>query len=112
MTPFTEACIKRIQSIPKGKVATYGQIAKECGNPRGARQVSRILHSMTKKYDLPWHRIINSQGIISLTGEAFKMQKEYLEEEGVFVSLKGKIDLKTYQHIQDEFTIDEEFRIF
>ena len=46
---------------------TYGQVAAAAGSPRGARQVVRVLHSMSEKYGLPWHRIINVQGEISLT---------------------------------------------
>ncbi|MHA1457965.1 MAG: MGMT family protein [Promethearchaeota archaeon] len=58
---FTQEVIKIIKNIPKGKVLTYGMIAKLAGNPRAARQVSWILHSSSKKYDLPWHRVINSK---------------------------------------------------
>lgn len=95
MTEFTEAVIHVISSIPRGTVMTYGQIAAYCGNPRGARQVSRILSSMSEKYQLPWHRVINSQGGISLTGEPGFIQKELLLQEGIEVENK-KIDLKKY----------------
>lgn len=74
---------------------TYGQIAAYAGNPRGARQVSRILHSMSEKYNLPWHRVINSKGIISLTGEPGFIQGELLSQEGIEV-LNKKIDLKKH----------------
>ena len=67
MTKFTEEVLDIIKMIPKGKVMTYGQIAAYAGNPRGARQVSRILHSMSSSHELPWHRVINSKGGISLT---------------------------------------------
>lgn len=62
MTPFTEEVIRIIKHIPRGKVMTYGQIAGEAGSPRGARQVVRILHSMSEKYELPWHRVMNAKG--------------------------------------------------
>ena len=52
MNPFTERVIQIIKSIPAGKVMTYGQIAKEAGSPRGARQVVRILHTMSAKHKL------------------------------------------------------------
>ncbi|WP_430541093.1 MGMT family protein [Sporosarcina thermotolerans] len=65
MLPFTERAVKIIKEIPAGRVMTYGQVASAAGNPRGARQISRILHSMSAKYELPWHRIINAQGGIS-----------------------------------------------
>lgn len=96
MTDFTREVIDIIRAIPYGKVMTYGQIALYANNPRGARQVSRILHSMSTSYNLPWHRVINSQGTISLTGEAGFIQATLLSEEGITVKNK-KIDLSIYQ---------------
>ncbi|MHA1728969.1 MAG: MGMT family protein [Promethearchaeota archaeon] len=94
---FTKAVIHVIKSIPKGKVLTYGLIAKLAGNPRGARQVSWILHSMTEKYELPWHRVINLKGKISIKSvEGRDYQKMLLEKEGVNFSTKDKIDLNQF----------------
>ena len=95
MTEFTKLVIDIISNIPYGKVMTYGQIAAYAGNPRGARQVSRILHSMSNNYHLPWHRVINSKGGISLTGEPGFKQGELLSQEGIEV-INKKIDLKKY----------------
>lgn len=95
MTEFTIEVIDIIKNIPFGKVMTYGQIAAYAGNPRGARQVSRILHSMSEKHQLPWHRVINSKGTISLTGEAGFVQGELLSQEGISV-INKKIDLKKH----------------
>ena len=95
MTKFTEEVLEIIKMIPHGKVMTYGQIAAYAGNPRGARQVSRILHSMSLKHGLPWHRVINSKGSISLTGEAGFVQEALLSAEGIPV-INRKIDLKKY----------------
>lgn len=53
MKAFTMKAIQVIQNIPSGKVMTYGQIAAQAGSPRGARQVARLLHSMSAKYELP-----------------------------------------------------------
>ncbi len=97
MTEFTEKVIKIIQRIPHGKVMTYGQIATYADNPRGARQVSRILHSMSMKYNLPWHRVINSKGGISLTGEGGYIQGQMLVDEGIEV-INKKINLRKHQH--------------
>ncbi|KTD83316.1 MGMT family protein [Paenibacillus etheri] len=98
MTPFTEQVIRIIQSIPEGKVMTYGGIARAAGSPRGARQVVRILHSMSRKYKLPWHRVINSKGMISLTeDESSSLQKLYLQEEGIIFDEKGVVELKQFQ---------------
>lgn len=95
MTEFTRQVMDIIKSIPYGKVMTYGQVALYAGNPRGARQVSRILHSMSEKHGLPWHRVINSQGGISLTGEGGYLQGELLSQEGIRV-INKKIDLKKH----------------
>src|SRR5690625_1298857 len=96
MKPFTKNVISLIQSIPYGHVATYGQIAKAAGNGRAARQVARILHSMSDKYQLPWHRVVNAEGKISLTASE---QREMLEMEGVEFSLHGSIDLNNHQYL-------------
>ncbi len=94
---FTKRIIHIIQNIPKGKVLTYGLIAKLAGNPRAARQVSWIFHSSSKKYNLPWHRVINSKGLIALKLiDDCEYQKILLEQEGVKVTEGFKIDLKKY----------------
>lgn len=96
-TRFTETVLKIIKSIPEGRVMTYGRVAALAGNPRGARQVARILHSMTKKHNLPWHRIINSQGRISVFPHCgFEVQKALLESEGIEFFTDGSCDLSTY----------------
>ncbi|MEZ5359262.1 MAG: MGMT family protein [Candidatus Zixiibacteriota bacterium] len=95
---FTKAVKKAIKAIPKGKVATYGQIAAVAGNPRAARQVVRILHSSSEKDNLPWYRVINSKGTISLLpGNGYELQKALLEAEGIVFGLQDKINLTTYQ---------------
>lgn len=94
LNPFTEKVIEIIKAIPEGRVMTYGQIAKAADNPRGARQVAWILHSMSKKHHLPWHRVINAKGEISLKGSE---QAELLALEGVEMNLAGKIDLASYR---------------
>ena len=98
MTPFTEKVITIIKNIPEGKVMTYGQIAALAGSPRAARQVVRILHSMSKMHRLPWHRVINSKGQIALKDDAsLNEQKLNLDIEGIVVSINGTLDLSTYQ---------------
>ncbi|MGG3469512.1 MGMT family protein [Neobacillus pocheonensis] len=99
MTPFTENVVEIIRNIPAGKVMTYGQIAKLAGSPRAARQVVRILHSMSKKHRLPWHRVISAKGQIALQDdESYHEQLLSLEAEGVEVGLNGVIDLEKYQY--------------
>ena len=94
---FTENVINIISNIPEGKVLTYGTIAALAGSPRGARQVTRILHSSSKKHNLPWHRVVNSKGKISLRfPAAYHEQKVLLEYEGIVFSKDDRIDLKKY----------------
>jgi len=86
-----------IKHIPKGKVLTYGIIAKLAGNPKAARQVSWILHSSTKKHALPWHRVINSKGEISMSRiDDKEYQKALLEQEGISFEKNYKLNLKKY----------------
>lgn len=81
---------------------TYGQIARLAGSPRGARQVVRILHSMSDKYHLPWHRVINSKGEIGFKDEEQLLtQVMLLESEGVEVC-GCNINLEKYQ-LQADF---------
>lgn len=94
---FTQRVINAIKNVPRGKVATYGLIALVAGNPRGARQVAWTLHSVTEKEKLPWHRLINSQGKISLPkGGGYETQKELLLEEGVTFDQQDRIDLDRF----------------
>ncbi|OCA82299.1 DNA methyltransferase [Bacillus sp. FJAT-27225] len=84
MKPFTQRVLTIIKEIPKGSVMTYGQVAGLAGSPRAARQVVRILHSMSEKYQLPWHRVVNGKGEIAIRDNETKtMQRKLLEEEGV-----------------------------
>lgn len=95
MKDFTKAVLSLIQKVPEGKVATYGQIAHLAGNRKGARQVSRILHSMSNKYNLPWHRIVNAKGNIVIKQE--ESQKVLLKNEDVRVNKELHVDLGIYQ---------------
>jgi methylated-DNA-protein-cysteine methyltransferase related protein len=101
---FTERAVALIKQIPSGKVMTYGQIAGLAGSPRGARQVVRVLHSMSKKHNLPWHRVINSKGEIGFKDEEmYVVQKLSLEAEGILVSSDGKLDLKVHLYEPDVY---------
>jgi len=86
-----------IKLIPFGRVATYGQIAAMAGNPRGVRGVVWILHSSSQVENLPWHRVINRKGRISLpSGDGYEEQKMRLEAEGVSFSPEDNIDLEQF----------------
>jgi len=87
-----------IKAIPLGKVVTYAQVAALAGNHRAARQVVRVLHASSAKEGLPWHRVINSRGGISLQrGRGFEEQKRLLIREGVRVDSRGRIELSEFQ---------------
>ncbi|MBE1445544.1 MULTISPECIES: MGMT family protein [unclassified Paenibacillus] len=103
MTPFTRQVIEIIKAIPEGHVMTYGQIAELAGSRRAARQVVRILHSSSKKYNLPWYRVVNAKGEIGLQGdEARFLQIMHLQNEGVAVDDEGKMDLTRWQYHPEE----------
>jgi methylated-DNA-protein-cysteine methyltransferase-like protein len=96
--PFTTRAIAVIRAIPAGKVATYGQVAALAGSPGGARQVVRILHALSSREGLPWHRVINGLGAIALPeGGGREEQKAALESEGVRVDGKGRIDMSRHR---------------
>ncbi|UXR65957.1 MGMT family protein [Bdellovibrio bacteriovorus] len=98
-TDFSKKVLSFIKKIPRGKVATYGQIAALAGKPQGSRGVAWLLHSCSESHQLPWQRVLNSKGKISFppgTAE-FKKQKKLLESEGVEFSDSNQIDMKRFQ---------------
>ena len=87
-----------VQHIPPGKVATYGQVARLAGIPRGARTVGWALHSLPDDLEVPWQRVINAQGRVS-TGwddDPSTGQRALLEAEGIVFDKQGRLDLKVY----------------
>ncbi|PWI34241.1 hypothetical protein DI392_03750 [Vibrio albus] len=97
MEQFLLQIFSVIHQIPIGKVTTYGDVAKMSGFPGYARQVGKALSQLPDGSRLPWYRVINSKGKLSLQGENMLRQKEKLEKEGVEVSENGKINLKKYR---------------
>lgn len=91
--PLMQAIRDAIRAVPRGRVSTYGAIAKAAGYPRCARHVSRVLRQVG---GLPWQRILGSGGRISLRGEAGFEQRFLLEAEGV--RFKGRaVDLQQFE---------------
>lgn len=84
-----------VRKVPRGRVATYGQIATIAGLPGHARQVGYALHALLDP-SVPWHRVINAKGEISLSGASADEQRGRLEREGVSVDARGKIDLSAH----------------
>ena len=87
-----------VKSIPKGKVATYGQVALLAGNPRWARVVGYALHVNPEPGTIPCHRVVNCEGRVAPSfafgGES--VQRQLLESEGIVFESDGRIDLKKY----------------
>ena len=84
--------------IPYGKVASYGQIARLAGLPKHARLVGYVLKHLDKESQIPWYRVINSQGRIRVTHideNGKNIQQDLLEAEGVYL-LNGKVSLKKF----------------
>ncbi|TIH17039.1 MGMT family protein [Marinifilum sp. JC120] len=99
---FTERVIEVIRAIPEGKVCSYGKVAALAGNSRAARQVVRILHTCSQKEGLPWHRVVNREGLISLKpGQGYERQRELLEREGIDFGLDKRIDFEIYLWMPD-----------
>ena len=97
MTAY-ERIYRVVRRIPRGRVATYGQIA-EIAKASGPRQVGYALHALPEPNDVPWHRVVNAQGRISLRsglgGESF--QHALLKAEAVEFDAKGRIDLDRFR---------------
>jgi methylated-DNA-protein-cysteine methyltransferase related protein len=87
-----------VKKVPKGKVATYGQIAALAGIPRHARQVGYALHALSAGADIPWHRVINAKGEVSprTWSENHLLQRILLEAEGVEFDSNGRVSLTQF----------------
>jgi methylated-DNA-protein-cysteine methyltransferase-like protein len=85
--------------IPPGTVATYGDVARQAGLPGAARRVGRALRGLPPDTRIPWHRVINAQGRLSLPqgSSALSTQRARLEAEGVSLPGGTKVNLATYR---------------
>jgi methylated-DNA-protein-cysteine methyltransferase-like protein len=84
-----------VRQIPEGKVASYGQIAKLTSGCT-ARMVGYAMAAVKAGSGIPWQRVINSKGEISLPGNGGKIQRQLLEQEGVEFNEKGRVSFKKY----------------
>jgi len=95
--PFFREVHRLVRRIPRGKVASYGQIAEMLGRPRAARAVGTALRWLEGPLArvVPWHRVVNSAGRISRRDhEWMDLQREQLEREGVQFTRRGAVDLR------------------
>jgi methylated-DNA-protein-cysteine methyltransferase-like protein len=86
-----------VERIPKGRVATYGQIARLAGLPGQARLIGYAMHALPTGSSVPWQRVVNAKGEISIPGENGTRQRRLLEREGIRFDARGRIPLATYQ---------------
>lgn len=93
----THGRIHRVVSrIPRGRVATYGQIARLAGLGGQARLVGYAMHALPTGTRVPWQRVVNARGEISLPGSSAVRQRNLLEKEGVRFDARGRIDLDRF----------------
>lgn len=87
-----------VRRVPRGRVATYGQVATLAGLPRQARVVGYALHAVAESSTLPWHRVLNARGAISLRGDGggSVLQRLRLEQEGVEFDARGRVSLERF----------------
>ena len=95
--PLYERIYGLVRQIPVGKVATYGQIAREASYPRQPRMVGYALHALPNSSGVPWHRVINAQGKISFPRKSgsYNRQKRLLRKEGISFA-REVVDLKRF----------------
>jgi len=87
-----------VRRIPRGRVATYGQVATLAGLPGAARQVGYAMHALPEYSTVPWHRVLNAQGRVSPRSEpgGDRVQRALLEREGVRFDAAGRADLARF----------------
>lgn len=101
-TLFTQRVLHIIKNIPSGSIMTYGEVAALAGSPRAARQVVRILHTLSDAEDLPWHRVVNKDHVITIPGITGQIQQQRLEREGVFLSLEPRLPTLIFSKNKEE----------
>ena len=97
--PRWERIYAAARRVPRGRVATYGQIAELAGLEGHARQVGYALHALPSSSGVPWHRIVNARGEVSArsSGDSHELQRHLLEAEGVVFDSRGRIDLERFR---------------
>jgi methylated-DNA-protein-cysteine methyltransferase-like protein len=104
-SPFREDIYRIVRTVPEGRVTTYGDVAAVAGSPRAARQVGYAMAALPEETDVPWHRVINAQGMISRRGDVARPieQLRRLEDEGVAFDAGGRCDLERLRWRYREF---------
>lgn len=100
MSPFKDKVIQIIQLVPQGKVVSYGQVAAYAGVPRAAREVGWILNSLENTISLPWWRVVNNSGYLSIRGNQTAdkvLQAKLLQNEEIEVSEDFTLNMEKYR---------------
>jgi len=99
VNPFYHRIYRIVRHIPRGRVATYGQVARLAGLARQPRLVGYALHALPSTTTVPWHRVINARGMVSLraSGGAALTQRLLLEREGVAFDGRGRVSLERFR---------------
>ncbi len=98
MTPsFSDRVYRVVRRVPYGRVSTYGDIAALLGTPRGARGVGHALSTLPQGSDVPWWRVLNRSGEISMRGMGAHIQRVTLEQEGVRFTRGGRVELRAFR---------------
>ena len=107
MSEFKEKVIEIVKSIPYGAVASYGQVAVMAGVPRAARQVGTILNKFDGEIEIPWWRVVNNNGRITIKGSTYTPydQKSMLESEGLEIKEDFTLDIGKYRFIPNIKTL-------
>ena len=95
-----ETIYRAVRNVPRGRVASYGQIAELAGLEGHARQVGYALHALPDGSGVPWHRVINAKGEISprSAGDSHELQRMLLEAEGVKFDERGRVERRYFIH--------------
>jgi methylated-DNA-protein-cysteine methyltransferase-like protein len=94
--PIRQRILATVDSIPRGRVASYGQVALEAGLPGRARLVGRTLGQLPEGTKLAWHRVVNAAGRISVSGASAREQRRRLRAEGVTVDVRGRVRIAEF----------------
>jgi methylated-DNA-protein-cysteine methyltransferase-like protein len=98
MRDFASAVYRVVQKCPRGKIVSYGGVAAMIGQPRAARAVGRALNTLPEDTKVPWWRVVNSRGEVSIRGaeQGEVLQRVLLEREGIKFEPSGRISWKRF----------------
>lgn len=105
---FAPSVHRVVRRIPPGRVTSYGTVAALAGAPRAARGVGAVLNALTPDRDVPWWRVVNRAGVLTIPAELGlrALQRQLLEDEGVAFLPAGTVDLERHAWDPDELDAD------